>query len=189
MSQSQKQTRALIAALLFVPLTARPEPALAASALLDVFPAAKAPTFYEQPSEFVVSRQFRPGTSRSQWAAGVDERAVFHAYLTHKSTAERSWELRLGQGGQLYSIVSLFGEAMPPQSVLAPFVDEVWQMVAINSDLLDRMPELGKMRSVYADPAYATTVITLKTELTRLRTLYGDTENPTPTKGKKGKGK
>ena len=146
MSQSHKQTRALIAALLFAPLTARPEPALAASALLDVFPAAKAPTFYEQPSEFVVSRQFRPGTSRSQWAAGVDERAVFHAYLTHKSTAERSWELRLGQGGQLYSIVSSFGEAMPPQSVLAPFVDEVWQMVAINSDLLDRMPELGKSR-------------------------------------------
>jgi len=116
------------------------------AALLDVFPASKAPAFRDQPSEFVVSRQFRPGTSRSQWATGVDERAVFHAYLTHKSTTERSWELRVGKGGQLYSIVSSFGEAMPPQSAVAPFVDEVWQLVAINSDLLDRMPEVGRSR-------------------------------------------
>jgi len=118
----------------------------AASPLLDVFPESKAPTFLEKPSEFVVSQQFRPGASRSQWADGVDERAVFHAYLTHKSTEERSWQLRLGKGGQVYSVVSSFGEAMPPQSALAPFVDEVWQMVAINTDLLDRMPELGKSK-------------------------------------------
>ena len=93
-----------------------------------------------------MSHKFQPGANRSQWAEGVDERAVFHAYLTHKSVAERGWELRIGKGGQLYSIVSSFGEAMPPQSAQAPFVDEVWQMVAINSDLLDRMPELGKSR-------------------------------------------
>jgi len=117
-----------------------------APALLDVFPESKAPTFYEKPSEFVVSHQFRPGSSRSRWAEGVDERAVFHAYLTHKSTNERSWELRLGRGGQIYSVVSSFGEAMPPQSALAPFVDEVWQMVAINMELLDRMPELGRSK-------------------------------------------
>ena len=118
----------------------------AAPALLEVFPESKAPTFYEKPSEFVVSQQFRPGSSRSPWAEGVDERAVFHACLTHKSTDERNWELRLGKGGQIYSVVSSFGEAMPPQSALAPFVDEVWQMVAINTDLLDRMPEQGKSK-------------------------------------------
>ncbi|MEI6820067.1 MAG: hypothetical protein WCL19_10765 [Verrucomicrobiota bacterium] len=122
------------------------EPPPEASALLDVFPASQAPTFLTTPSEFAVSHKFQPGANRSQWAEGVDERAVFHAYLTHKSVGERSWELRLGKGGQLYSIVSSFGEAMPPQSALAPFVDEVWQMVAINSNLLDRMPELGKSR-------------------------------------------
>lgn len=43
------------------------------------------------------------------------------------------------------------------------------------------------MRSVYADPAYAATVTELKTELTRLRTHYGDTEDAKPAKGKKGK--
>jgi len=131
---------------LLIASVALAEPPPAASPLLDVFPASKAPTFFEKPSEFVVSQQFRPGSKRSQWADGVDERAVFHAYLTHKSTSERSWELRLGKGGQIYSVVSSFGEAMPPQSALAPFVDEVWQMVAINSDLLDRMPELGTSR-------------------------------------------
>ncbi len=135
-----------LTALLLAPLAALAESPPAASPLLDVFPESKAPTFYEKPSEFVVSRQFRPGATRSQWAEGVDERAVFHAYLTHKSTSERSWELRLGKGGQIYSVVSSFGEAMPPQSALAPFVDEVWQMVAINTDLLDRMPELGKSK-------------------------------------------
>jgi hypothetical protein len=122
------------------------EPPPEASVLLDVFPASETPTFLTTPSEFVVSHQFHPGSSRSQWAEGVDEHAVFHACLTHRSTDERSWELRIGKGGQLYSIVSSFGEAMPPQSALAPFVDEVWQMVAINTDLLDRLPELGKSR-------------------------------------------
>lgn len=121
-------------------------PPPAASRLLDLFPASGALTFLTRASEFVVSTQFRPGARRSQWADGVDERAVFHAYLTHKSMEERSWELRVGKGGQLYSMVSSFGEAMPPQSALAPFVDEVWQMVAINTDLLDRMPELGESR-------------------------------------------
>ena len=57
-----------------------------------------------------------------------------------------------------------------------------WELFDLETDPL-------QMRSVYADPAYAPTVTSLKTELTRLRTLYGDTENPTPTKGKKGKGK
>ena len=135
-----------LSVLLFTTSFALAESPPAASPLLDVFPPSKASTFLTTPSEFVVSHQFRPGATRSQWAEGVDERAVFHAYLTHKSVAERSWELRIGKGGQLYSIVSSFGEAMPPQSAQAPFVDEVWQMVAINSDLLDRMPELGKIR-------------------------------------------
>jgi len=136
----------LLAALLLTHLAAFAESPPAASPLLDVFPASKSPTFYERPSEFAVSRQFRPGARRSEWAEGVDEQAVFHASLTHKSTSERCWEMRVGKGGQIYSLFSSFGEAMPPQSVLSPFVDEVWQMVAINSDLLDRMPELGKSK-------------------------------------------
>ena len=71
----------------------------------------------------------------------------------------------------------------PPRHTLAYFTaTNEWELFDLETDPL-------QMRSVYADPAYAPTVTSLKTELTRLRTLYGDTENPTPTKGKKGKGK
>ena len=135
-----KPTLTLITALLLASQASFAESPPAASPLLDVFPPSQAPTFLTTPSEFVVSHQFRSGANRSQWAEGADERTVFHAYLTHKSVAERSWELRIGKGGQLYSIVSSFGEAMPPQSQRAPWVDEVWQMVAINEDLLDWLP-------------------------------------------------
>jgi len=70
-----------------------------------------------------------------------------------------------------------------PRHTLACFTaTNEWELFDLETDPL-------QMRSVYADPAYAPTVTSLKTELTRLRTLYGDTENPTPTKGKKGKGK
>ena len=70
-----------------------------------------------------------------------------------------------------------------PRHTLAYFIaTNEWELFDLETDPL-------QMRSVYADPAYAPTVTSLKTELTRLRTLYGDTENPTPTKGKKGKGK
>lgn len=55
-----------------------------------------------------------------------------------------------------------------------------WELFDLEKDPL-------QMRSVYADPAYAATVTELKTELTRLRTHYGDTEDPKPGKGKKGK--
>jgi hypothetical protein len=95
---------ALFAVLLTTNAALAQTPAPAASLLSDLFPASGAPTFLTKASEFVVSTQFRPGARRSQWADGVDERAVFHAYLTHKSMEERSWELRVGKGGQLYSI-------------------------------------------------------------------------------------
>jgi len=54
-------------------------------------------------------------------------------------------------------------------------------------ELFDLHKDPQQMRSVYADPAYAATVTELKTELTRLRTHYGDTGDATPAKGKKGK--
>lgn len=129
----------LIAGLLAADVAASQSPVFAPS-LLDFFPPSTAPSFLATPSEFAVSHAFRPATSRSHWAEGTDEAKVFHAYLTHKSLGERSWELRLGKGGQLYSIVSSFGEAMPPQSQRAPWVDEVWQMVALHDDLLDWLP-------------------------------------------------
>jgi N-acetylglucosamine-6-sulfatase len=56
-------------------------------------------------------------------------------------------------------------------------------------ELFDLEKDPQQMRSVYADPAYATTVTELKTELTRLRTQYGDTADAIPEKGKTAKNK
>jgi hypothetical protein len=128
-----KHILTFVTALLLAPLAAS-----AQSLLLDVFPASKAPTFLTTPSEFVVSKQYSPWHRvPSRWAEGVDEAPVFHAYLTHQSSGERSWELRIGKGGQIYSIVSSFGEAMPPQGLNARFNDEVWQMVLFSNDAVD----------------------------------------------------
>jgi YHS domain-containing protein len=76
----------------------------------------------------------------SKWALGLNERHVFHTSIRHQQTKDNSWEMRIGKGGQIYSIVGPFGEAIPPQSpVTTPqsggWIDEVIQPVAINQSL------------------------------------------------------
>jgi hypothetical protein len=47
----------------------------------------------------------------------------------------RTWILRIGQGGNPYSSIVAYGDAMPPQPQnheQAPWVDEVWQMAAVD---------------------------------------------------------
>lgn len=47
-------------------------------------------------------------------------------------------------------------------------------------ELFDREKDPQELKSVYADPAYAKTVAELKTELTRLRALYQDSDDIKP---------
>jgi hypothetical protein len=132
----RKLTLVLLTALTFAPLAALH--AAADAPLLALFPKSNAPTFLMKPSEFVVSKQFAPNQHfPSHWIEGVEERPVFHAYLMHQSTDERSWEMRIGRGGQIYSIVSSFGEVMPPQRKMSPFNDETWQMVLFSDEAVD----------------------------------------------------
>jgi len=57
-------------------------------------------------------------------------------------------------------------------------------------ELFDLVQDPQQLRSVYTDPAYGRTVAELKTELTRLRELYRDTQEPSPDSASaKGKGK
>ena len=51
-----------------------------------------------------------------------------------ESNTNRSWKIRFGRGGNIYSYVGPFGEAVPPQNNggSAPFMDEVWQTVSVN---------------------------------------------------------
>jgi arylsulfatase A-like enzyme len=49
-------------------------------------------------------------------------------------------------------------------------------------ELFDNVKDPQQLRSVYADPAYAKTLVELKTELTRLRALYQDRDDVKPAK-------
>ena len=69
--------------------------------------------------------------SGSRWNPEVREEKVFLATL-------RAGDLRLGigKGGQIYSLRGPFGESIPPQRAAAPWVDEVWHVVATNEQLI-----------------------------------------------------
>ena len=90
--------------------------------------------------------------SSSYWALEtIDESDVFHAILEYfiPENPDNSYEIRIGKGGQIYSFISSFGESVPPQwrhpnwvepsygggTDYAPWVDEVWQMVAVDGSL------------------------------------------------------
>ena len=74
--------------------------------------------------------------SGSNWGFGVNENDVYHAALRHTQTggpANRDWEIRIGQGGQIYSIRSEVGEIVPPQSFARPYNDEVFQSISVDT--------------------------------------------------------
>ena len=73
------------------------------------------------------------------------EEALFQTRMTHTDTTGngRSWEVRFGKGGNIYSLYApnLYGEAMPPQAhVNAPWIDEVHQLVSVNLGLNNPNP-------------------------------------------------
>jgi len=106
--------------------------------LLGLFPDSGAPTFFEKKSELVLERGFRAWERNSDWHPDLDEKTVYHCRMQHQSCEERNWEIGIGKGGQIYSMTSSFGEAMPPQSPEAPWMDEAWQMTTIYENLLGR---------------------------------------------------
>jgi hypothetical protein len=84
--------------------------------------------------------------SNSFWASPFPESDVYHALLKydHPSNPDQSYELRLGKGGQIYSFLTSSGETVPPQyPAVAPWVDEVWQMVAVDGVLNDPLNDLA----------------------------------------------
>ena len=96
--------------------------------------------------EVTFSQQYEP--SGSTWLLDFDESTVFQAELdVHDPNSEStSFQLRIGRGGNIYSLRGAFGESVPPQfrpdpwvqetygggASYAPWVDEVWQMVAVD---------------------------------------------------------
>jgi len=63
------------------------------------------------------------------------EEDVFLAQMTHNDSnnPNNTYTIRVGLGGNIYSYIGAYGEVIPPQYHQdAPFVDEVWQMVAVD---------------------------------------------------------
>jgi hypothetical protein len=101
--------------------------------LLDLFP--KTTFASTAPGESDFSSQFTP--SAGPWFKGLDERKVFKAAMKHTQSDADSFELRVGVGGQIYSLAGPFGESLPPSwrgaELSSPWNDEVWQFVAVCS--------------------------------------------------------
>jgi hypothetical protein len=121
-----------LAAALLAPLVA----ARATEPLLDVFPPSVAEVPATDRGEATITRDYTP--SGSIWAEGLDETQVFLAELAHRQGADDSFAVRIGKGGQIYSLRGPFGESVPPswrddRNDRSPWNDEVWQFVAVCS--------------------------------------------------------
>jgi hypothetical protein len=79
---------------------------------------------------------FASSQVESNWDAPyVDlEQHVFLAKMTHTDASEnRTWTIRLGKAGNIYSFVGSMGETVPPQKHdQAPWIDEVWESISVD---------------------------------------------------------
>ena len=81
-----------------------------------------------------ISRSYNP--SNSEWSVNFSEELVMDTLISSDSSS--GWELRVGKGGQIYSLrTDTLGETVPPQyrnsdgGQWAPWVDEVWQTASV----------------------------------------------------------
>ena len=106
------------------------------NAILDLFPKLTFESQTGSRGQSKLSRKFSPG--KSLWHEGLDEQKVFHGEMVHTQDKDNSFVLRMGKGGQIYSLRGAFGESVPPSwrkedSHQSPWNDEVWQFVAVCS--------------------------------------------------------
>ena len=95
------------------------------------------------------SFSFTHSPSTSTWSIdSFPESVVYHSGFSYDNLLDtnKSYKIRIGKGGQLYSFDGSFGESVPPQWVhpnwvqpsyaggtsYAPWVDEVWQLVCVD---------------------------------------------------------
>ena len=126
-----KIVRIVIVGLFLVGCVSQPSPGSgrAGKALLDIFPPSVAQAPQTERGKTTLSSTYSP--SGSSWAEEIDERTVFHEEMKHRQGKDNSFSLRIGKGGQIYSLRGPFGESIPPSSAGSPWNDEVWQFVAV----------------------------------------------------------
>ena len=105
-----------------------------AQSMLDVFPSSTVNLPGTQSGVTSITHDFSP--SESLWDERLDERPVFLAQMGHRQDVDNSFKLRIGRGGQIYSLRGAFGESVPPSwrspgGKVSPWNDEVWQFVAV----------------------------------------------------------
>ncbi|MDW5289687.1 T9SS type A sorting domain-containing protein [Formosa sp. PL04] len=111
----------------------------------NVFPTSG--VFQQEGTPMSFTNTYSP--SGSSWSLTQDESVVFQNLMTynHPTDADKSYELRIGKGGQIYSFITSAGETIPPQwrnpatysnPNIAPWVDEVWQIVGVDITQDDR---------------------------------------------------
>ena len=92
------------------------------------------------PTSTNISRNYEP--SNSAWSVDYSEGYVMDTRISSVSLTDSSknWELRVGKGGQIYSLkTDALGETIPPQyrssdgGQWAPWVDEVWQSISVDT--------------------------------------------------------
>lgn len=111
---------------------------LGESLLGDIFPEYKEVSAESAGLNVNFDAAFKNGV----WNNMLDERKVFFAELGHEQDENTSWNIRIGLGGQIYSINAGFGEAVPRQSIKLEWIDSVFQTTAVsytnhNSDQLE----------------------------------------------------
>lgn len=98
------------------------------------------------------SHTFEYQNSPSIWfeEATLIENDLFLAELSHvdEENQNRSWTIRVGQGGNIYSFRSGFGEAVAPQDSNY-FVDDVFQSISINEEKNKYSPYYIHQAGVY----------------------------------------
>ena len=108
---------------------------------MDLVPDGDSPSSCSDPGTTDITFDFPGVNPSSGWHAPFlqYESGLFLAQMQHTDEADpdKSWTLRFGQGGNIYSHhTDLFGEAIPPQTHdQAPWVDEVVQTVSVNQEL------------------------------------------------------
>ncbi len=126
----QGERSALLILLFFLPLSLF----AADNQFFNLFPQSPAIPGLSYSGQLAYSQTYTP--SGSTWAPGLDEHEVFFAGLKHAESSDNSWEVRIGKGGQLYSIRGLFGESQAPQGQPnAHWIDQVFQFIGVNSAL------------------------------------------------------
>ena len=97
---------------------------------------------------------FSPPDDDSKWhsEARKFEKDVFLVEMRHTDDDDKSWTIRIGEGGNIYSFVGPFGESVPPQTENgAAYIDDVWQNICVTMKTFENYDYYVYQSGVYQD--------------------------------------